>query len=238
MNSFDSSIIEFLNRFAGRSLTFDSLMVLMSTNVLLEGGIIVVLFWWAWVQCGDRNPEDRERLLFGLCASTFSVFIARTLALTLPLRLRPLHNPLLNFKLPYSLDPGTLLGWSSFPSDHAVVFFCLAMSLWFVSKRLGAIAIGYALMGVCFPRVYLGIHYPSDILAGAVMGIGVASLANVTSLRKSLLRPVLYWQEHHPASFGCFLFLICFEIAEEFNSLRMVGLTGYHGVEVVLQALR
>jgi hypothetical protein len=44
------------------------------------------------------------------------------------------------------------------------------------------------------------------------------------------MHTVLYWQEHHPASFTAFLFLFSFEIAEEFNSVRAVALSGYHGM--------
>lgn len=102
-------------------------------------------------QAGGKNPKERELLLFGLFASTFAVLVARILALTLPFRVRPLQNPLLDFKLPHSMDPNTLIGWSSFPSDHAVLFFCLAMSLWLVSKRLGAVALVYALLSTTFP---------------------------------------------------------------------------------------
>jgi undecaprenyl-diphosphatase len=236
MNPFDLFIIHFFNAYARRSEGFDSLVMQMSDNVLLEGGIIVVLFWWAWVQARRDDRKDKEFLLFGLLASIFAVFVARALALSLPFRVRPIHNPAANFVIPHSMDPKMLIGWSSFPSDHAVVFFCLAASLWFVSKRLGAVAFGYAMIGTSFPRIYLGIHYPTDILGGAILGIGIAYLAKSESLRTAVTHPLLYWQEHHPASFGAFLFLCSFEIAEEFNSLRKVALFSLHGAQVFLQA--
>jgi undecaprenyl-diphosphatase len=234
MNSFDSSVIHFLNAFAGRSPAFDSIVVLMGANVLLRGGLIVILFWWAWGQADEKNPKERELLLFGLFASAFAVLIARILALTLPFRVRPLQNPALAFKPPYSLDPSALIHWSSFPSDHATVFFCLAVSLWLASKRLGAVALGYAVLGVSLPRVYLGFHYPTDILAGAVLGIGIACLAKVDWFREGAMGPVVYWQDHHPGSFTAFLFLLSFEVGEEFNTLRSVIVLGYHGMRKVL----
>jgi undecaprenyl-diphosphatase len=132
------------------------------------------------------------------------------------------------------MNPDNLIGWSSFPSDHAVLFFCLGMGLWLISRRLGAIALAYALLGACFPRVYVGIHYPTDILAGAALGIGIACFGMVDWIRNAVIHPMLYWQEHYPASFNAFLFLFSFEIAEQFDSVR----TLYHGAKIVEQALR
>ena len=238
MNSFDLTVIHFLNGYARRSYVFDDLMTHMSGNALLEGGIIVVLFWWAWVETRNRGSKDQELLMFGLFASVFAVLVARVLALSLPFRSRPIQNPAIHFTLPYTMTTDALIGWSSFPSDHAVVFSCLAVSLWFISKRLGAVAFAYVVLGSSFPRVYLGIHYPTDVIAGAILGIGIAYLAKMDLLRTTVVRPFLYWQEHHPSSFMAFLFFCTFEIAEEFNSLRTLAMFGLHGARAFAEAYR
>lgn len=63
-------------------------------------------------------------------------------------------------------------GWS-FPSGHATWFFALALTVWFANRTWGwwffALA---AIMGVA--RVYAGVHWPMDILGGAVMGAASA----------------------------------------------------------------
>jgi undecaprenyl-diphosphatase len=236
LNSFDLGIIHFLNGFIGRSRAFDSVIVLMESHVLLKGGLIVMLFWWALAKTEGANSIDRQLLIFGLVASPFAVLVARILALTLPFRVRPLHNPLLDFKLPPGSNPNSLIDWSSFPSDHAVVFFCLAMSLWLASRRLGALALVYALVCVSFPRVYLGIHYPTDMLAGAALGIGIACLAKVDWLRIKVTHPVLCWGERHPGPFFALLFLCSFETAEEYDFVRLVGLSGFHGMRNFVMA--
>src|ERR1700692_4692340 len=97
MNAFDISIIHFLNAFSHRSELFDTFVLNLSDNNLLKGGVIMALFWWAWVGSGDAQRERRELLLFGLFASLLAVLLARMLALALPFRARPIHNPLLGF---------------------------------------------------------------------------------------------------------------------------------------------
>jgi len=238
MNFFDLSIIRFFNSFAQRSSGFDHLVVQISHNTLVRGGFMVALFLWAWNRYRDEYSEQREFLLFGLLASVSAIFVARALALALPFRARPLDNPLLGFRLPIGMDPDALLGWSAFPSDHAALFFCLAACLWMVSKRLGTIAFCYSIFVISLPRIYLGIHHPTDIIGGAVIGIGVACLSRIVWLRKRVTRPVLQWSTANPPFFNALMFLLSFEIAELFESVRHIGLAGYHSVQVILQTLK
>ncbi|MFR9799271.1 phosphatase PAP2 family protein [Streptomyces sp. MS06] len=70
----------------------------------------------------------------------------------------------------------------SFPSNHAAVAAAAAVALVFVSRRLGAVAVLAALaMGAS--RVWVGAHYPHDVLAGVVVG-GLVALAAMLVLRQ------------------------------------------------------
>ena len=183
MNPFDLGIIHFLNAFAHRSEVLDSIAVFLMGNGLITGGVLMSLFWAAWVSRGTNPAECREVLIFGLMSSALSLFVARTLALSLPFRVRPVLNPIVDFRLPYSMSPSALIGWSSFPSDHAALFFGLAATLYLVSRPIGILAFLHAFFVVNLPRVYTGVHYSSDILAGAALGCTFASLAGFTTLR-------------------------------------------------------
>jgi undecaprenyl-diphosphatase len=70
----------------------------------------------------------------------------------------------------------------SFPSDHAVMAGAVAAGLWFVSRRLG-IAATIAAVLMAFARVYIGAHYPQDVLAGLALGSAVAVLTCLTTRR-------------------------------------------------------
>ena len=61
----------------------------------------------------------------------------------------------------------------SFPSAHSMVGFAGASALWLTDRRFGAAAIVLAAF-IAFSRLYLFVHWPTDVLAGTVLGIAVA----------------------------------------------------------------
>ncbi len=64
---------------------------------------------------------------------------------------------------------------SSFPSGHASFYFALAMAVYLYNKKAGYIYLILAgLMGIA--RIFVGVHWPLDILGGAVLGVVVAYL--------------------------------------------------------------
>lgn len=224
MNWFDLAIFHFINSFAHRSWVVDAILVEISENNFLDGGVLMAMFWWAWIKYGKERPEKRELLAANLAIVAFAVIMARLFALTLPYRERPIRNPLLHFQHPFTTHPATLIHWSSFPSDHAVLAFCVATGLWIVSRRLGTVAIVYALM-TNLPRIYAGTHYPTDFLAGALLGSGFAFLSKVSIVRTAV-RNGLAYLDQHPAFLYAVLFAWTFEIGEMFNSLRHIAVLG------------
>ncbi|MFC7263840.1 phosphatase PAP2 family protein [Streptomyces lutosisoli] len=75
----------------------------------------------------------------------------------------------------------------SFVSDHATLTMAMAVGLFVAHRKFGLVGIGLALLeGFC--RVYMGVHYPTDVVGGFALGTAVALL--LSPLAMALLTPV------------------------------------------------
>jgi undecaprenyl-diphosphatase len=222
----DLAIMTFLTGFAGKSRMFDHFVNAVSRFDLFKGIALMCLFWFAWgvVKPNEtlRDRDERhERLVSILIGSLLIGVLSRCLQLILHIHQRPM---LANLHLPFpKFDAGisSLNTWNSFPSDHSMLFFALSTGLWTINRRLGIIAAIWSLIVIDLPRVYLGIHYPSDVVAGAVLG----TICMVGFLRLPLARvnnAISAWRHQYPGVFMAIMFFATDEIAHLLNEIRQL----------------
>jgi undecaprenyl-diphosphatase len=209
-----------MNQFARDSYLADWILANVTTSNAVKGGLATVVLLWFWFGESRDQHRHREIILATSVAASVAILSGRLLATALPFRVRPMHNPELAFVMPHGMPETLLRGWSAFPSDHAMLFASIATGLFLISRRLGIAAHVYVLLFILIPRVYFGMHHPTDIVAGWVLGVGMALAANSRVVRGRLTRLPLRWATVHPRPFYAAGFVAAMQVATMFDGPR------------------
>ena len=229
LNPFDLLVEHWLNHFVGHFPLFDKAVLYFESTNLTTGAVIVFLVWLTLfdVRRPGRLRERNEIVFASAFFAMLATLIARALALGLPFRARPIATPALAF-IPPAGGSLVLFHWSAFPSDHATLFFALAVGLLPVSRRIGLVAVAWVVFLISFPSLYLGVHWPTDILAGAALGIGMVQLARIPLIRAFTRSCVDHLYEERPAVFFAVLYLWSYETTILFEDVRRVLFLFFH----------
>lgn len=100
------------------------------------------------------------------------------------------------------------------------MFFAFLTGIWLACRSAGVILLFYVVIAISLPRIYIGIHYPTDVLAGAVLGAGSVLFISWNKIRNLWTGRVLNWIERWPAAGYALLFLVTFEIGTWFWDIR------------------
>jgi undecaprenyl-diphosphatase len=217
----DRALALYANQFAGRSIVLDKCMYDILDTSLLNGGVFLAAYWWLWFEADERGvPAQRRNVVVALLAVIGVAGALKLLKVLLPFRYCPLNNPDLGLRLPFGVDPTSLNHFSSFPSGHAMLFFALSVPLWMRSRWLGAAATAWTLLAICLPLLYLGYHWASDILAGAVVGVALVLLLSRLIGATGLPNRVVRSSAMHPSAFYAIAWLVALEIAVRFDAVQ------------------
>lgn len=182
LKSWDKDLFLFLNGMHSPLWDYSmTLFTLTPTWTLFYGTILIIII----------NKYNKKSLfiifalaLLILCADQFSGILKHTIQ-----RLRPSNDPIIGQLTHIFFKKGGEFG---FVSAHAANTFAIATftSLLFKNRRYALFIFPWAIM-ISYSRVYLGVHYPGDILGGAVLGIGVGiGIYKLLKYAESRLSPV------------------------------------------------
>lgn len=226
LNAFDLAGLHAINGFVG-NFALDHLVKQAEENPLFRGALFMTAFWGLWFAAiGDRAAR-REKLLNIVFAVVASIVVARAISLIFPFRLRPMYTDGIGFlPLPFPVHYN-LEDWSAFPSDTGAYFFAIAAGFWAFSRPLSVVAMLYTVSYIALPRIYLGIHWPSDLIAGCAVGAIVAPLVvNSPLATRWLSRPLIEFAALRPGFFYAGFFLFTFEMVPLFTDARGI----FHGL--------
>jgi undecaprenyl-diphosphatase len=157
--NFDTNLFFFFNNLAGQSKAVDFIIIFFAhylAFILIGIMVAYILF---------HNHPFKEKVATGISA-LLAGWIARY-GIGTPIRFlwhRP--RPFLSHHVHQLLSENSY----SFPSGHSTFFFAFSTIVYFHHKKLG-IFFYAATVCMTIARIMAGVHYPSDILAGAVIGI-------------------------------------------------------------------
>jgi len=223
LNPIDAAGMALVHALSGQSQVFDWALRFLLTVDLAKLGIPVLCAVYAWLSTRqDESPTDRSRRVIGSFAGVIvTIAFGRFIQDAMPPRDRPrLTLPAEYF--PQSAELPTLGEWSSLPSDHAVLAAALATAAWAFDRRLGLVAALWAALVVCFPRLYFGFHYLTDLLAGAALGIALTRLVMALPWPQAPLRLHDRVLRQAPAVFSLLVFLVAYEFITLFATTRRV----------------
>jgi undecaprenyl-diphosphatase len=196
------------------------------SNFFFKGGLFLALYWWFWfVPEPARRQTNRRIIVIALTGSVLALALNRALADTLPFRVRPMYASDIGYHTPSIPFYFNLEHWSSFPSDSATYWFAFSFGLYRLKRPLGLLAMLYSTLWMCLVRLYLGIHYPSDLIVGAALGVGVVwslewSLTRQETLLSIIMHRISTWEHERPHVFYAVAFVISFELTMMFDDLR------------------
>ncbi len=178
-NGLEWSVLHTLNNFLfHHDGVEDPLLVYINASEALFVGTLLLIFLFA---NGERLRAWRRAALAAVLSAGVALAIAKVISEIVD-RARPFvvdpHG--VHLFTGHAADPG-------FPSDHATGAFAVAMAIYLRNRLWGGIALVAAAV-LSIGRVAIGVHFPSDVLAGAVLGCGVALVLFATPLRSRIDR--------------------------------------------------
>jgi membrane-associated phospholipid phosphatase len=229
IRAWDHEVLAILNRALASQYSACLFSVKINrTAELLISCVMIMLWFYEPTRSSHKDSgvrSSRTKVLVYIVALAPAYMVTRFAAEQIVARPRPLV--LADLKKPACLSPdewtsniATASHMSSFPSDHAVLISLLTIVLSSIHPRLGAASAAYLfLYSAC--RIGQGLHWPTDMIGGAVLGalIGWLVLWIETRLAPPFAASALYLERHATWTYTAgFLFL--HEFSNGFQSLR------------------
>jgi undecaprenyl-diphosphatase len=170
----DYDVFKSINDWAARHDGIEDVLRFFAQDAqYLFAGLLVVLF----LIPGNWTSQNARRGVIAACIATGIALLVAHGITVLWDRPRPFeaHPHATHLFVSHSSDP-------SFPSDHATGAFAIAVSLLLRMRKVGLAALALAAI-IAFSRVAVGVHYPSDVLGGALIGTAAALLVWTPPIR-------------------------------------------------------
>ena len=165
----NTQIFIFLNNLAKRSYILDGFWIFLAQYAIFLFALASMYF-----------ARKDKKIFFQIALATIITIMAVVMVKKLFFVPRPFLKEGVKLLIEHRAD-------SAFPSKHAAVAFVVAFSIFLARRKLGAVLLVVASF-IALSRVVVGVHYPLDVFAGALIGIGIAGITHKLFLIKSRIK--------------------------------------------------
>ena len=160
------TIFHWINNFAGSSALLDKVMIFITNSAPYVAMILMLSLWFS---NGQKEAAIRKQYTVLYTAlSVCTALLLNVLIHALYYHPRPFVTYHVHKLVPHTVD-------SSFVSDHAVLVFSIAFTMILRKESWKNIALLWAIL-VGISRIYVGVHYPADIIGGAILAFVTSAL--------------------------------------------------------------
>lgn len=170
LRSADALGLKFINGLAEKSVYLDAVLIFFAVYLIFILAAGHLIFFWR---------KKRLDLWFWSAAVALAAYLTKQIIGLLHFRFRPFVMDGINKLIDKSSTE------ASFPSGHTLIAFALAFGVFWFNKKWGMIFLIGAFIAA-LSRIAVGVHYPSDIIAGVV----------ISFLLSLFIRQKLYEKRH------------------------------------------
>ncbi len=229
----DIETVKFFNQFCGKSIFLDTLSLVFLSVDALRTAILVAVVIGIWEFGKTKNDFDSKKkaisILFSIILSLGVIEILNAV-IDSP---RPIvtYETLINSPI-VSKNTKSLWvdGWvrntkhGSFPSDTVALLAVMAFGIFSWNRLLGIVSILFVVLAGIFPRLYFGLHYPSDMLIGCLVSFLACFITERTKALNPIYERIFEVEKKHPFGFGFIGFYLAYIIADKFILIRKLPL--------------
>lgn len=231
--NWDLSVVLLFNKYCGKCIFLDTLSLVFLSVDALRTAILVALVMGIWNYAGIKNHiNSKKRVLSILLSIIITLGIIETLNALIdsPRPIVTYESQINSPTITENTKPLWRDGWvrnakhGSFPSDTVALLATIAIGIFFWNKLIGFISILFVIITGILPRLYFGLHYPSDMMLGFLIALSSSLIVEKLKFFDPLCTKVLNFEKKIPFVFGTLGFYLAYIIADKFILLRKLPL--------------